>query len=78
MYARSTPLSPHQQRARRAVILEREGYFCAAAEAWVDVAAQAPCVNWQAWARQRASLCSQRDRGQQIRGLSRVVSENRK
>ncbi len=73
-------LPPHQQRARRAVILEREGYFCAAAEAWVDVAAQAPCVNWQAWARKRASLCSQRDRDrdQQFRVLSQVVSENRK
>lgn len=78
MYARSTLLSSHQQCARRAVILEREGYFGAAAEAWVDVAAQAPCVNWQSWARQRASLCSQRDRDQQFRGLSQVVSENRK
>ncbi|WGE31086.1 hypothetical protein PHA77_18920 (plasmid) [Edwardsiella tarda] len=60
VYTRPTPLSPHQQRARRAVILEREGYFSTAAEAWAHVAAQAPRIDWQVWAAQRATLCVQR------------------
>ncbi|UCQ29539.1 ANR family transcriptional regulator (plasmid) [Edwardsiella tarda] len=47
----------HRQRARSAVILEREAHYDEAAEAWSLVARLAPQPDWQSWAIQRAKVC---------------------